>query len=229
MNFTAYLLPLLFLFLAIPLAGQNNHYTSAAESDPAAKRMLEDIRKKYDGYATLTADFRLEMAFPNQPVEVQQGNLSRKGDLVRFKLGNQEGIINQEAAYFILHGSKEVQINDLPSPGETTGMLTPQNLFNFYEGEQYVLSLQGEEAAGARKLQVIEMKPVDRNASDFTKLRLMVDQQRKEIVSVKAFSRDGSSYTFFLDNTRGNATLADNNFTFDKSQFPGYHVEDLRF
>ncbi|WP_157974578.1 LolA family protein [Lewinella sp. IMCC34183] len=220
---------LLLLLLAFPVVSQNNPYTEASQSDPAARQILESIRKKYDGFTTLTADFRLELAFPGQPLEVQRGSLSRKGDLVRFKLGNQEGIINHDAAYFILHGSKEVQINDLPEPGETTGMLTPQNLFNFYEGEQYVLALQREEVVDGRKLQTIEMKPVDRDASDFTKLRLIVDRQAREIVSVKAFSRDGSSYTFFLDNTRGNTTLADNNFTFDAAQFPGYHVEDLRF
>ncbi|NJB87486.1 outer membrane lipoprotein-sorting protein [Lewinella marina] len=229
MKFPAFLLPLFCLLFATPLAAQNNHYTSASQSDAEAKRILESIRQKYDGYTTLTADFRLEMAFPNQPKEVQAGNLSRKGDLVRFKLGDQEGIINKDASYFILHGSKEVQINDLPEPGESTGMPTPQNLFSFYEGDNYVLSLQGEETVNGRKLQIIELKPVDRHASDFTKLRLQVDQQRKEIASVKAFIRDGSSYTFFLDKTRGNATLADNNFTFDKAQFPGYHVEDLRF
>ncbi|THH39331.1 LolA family protein [Neolewinella litorea] len=229
MKFSSFLLSLALLLFGTSVAAQANHYTNASQSDKEAKRILESIRQKYDGYATLTADFRLELAFPNQPVEVQRGSLSRKGDLVRFKLGSQEGIINKDAAYFILHNSKEVQINDLPQPGETTGMLTPQNLFNFYEGEEYVLSLQGEETVDGRKLQIIEMKPVDRNASDFTKLRLMADQQRKEIMSVKAFSRDGSSYTFFLDNTRGNTALADNNFTFDKSQFPGYHVEDLRF
>ena len=230
MNFTALFRPLLLIFLAFPLlAQQNNPYTDASQSDPEAKRILESIRQRYDGFSTLSADFRLELAFPGQLAEVQQGALSRKGDLVRFKLGNQEGIINEDAAYFILHGSKEVQINDLPEPGETTGMLTPQNLFNFYEGEQYVLALQREETVDGRTLQFIEMKPVNRDDSDFTKLRLAVDDRGREIVSVKAFSRDGSTYTFFLDNVRGNAPLADNNFTFDAGQFPGYHVEDLRF
>lgn len=217
------------LLCALPLSGQNKQYTSTSDSDAAAKQLLEAIREKYDGFQTLTADFRLELAFPNQPLETQRGTLSRSGERVRFKLGNQEGIINREAAYFILHASKEVQINDLPSPGETTGMLTPQNLFSFYEGNEYVLALQGEEVAEGRTAQVIEMKPIDRNASDFTKLRLLVDKQRKEIISVKAFSRDGSSYTFLLDKTRGNAPLADGTFDFRQAEFPGYHVEDLRF
>ena len=220
---------LLLLVCSAPAAAQNTQYTSAADSDPAAKQLLEVIRKKYDGYRTLTADFRLELAFPGQPVETQQGSMSRQGDLVRFTLGNQEGIINDEAAYFILHSSKEVQINDLPEPGETTGMLTPQTLFSFYEGDQYVLALQGTEHVDGSTLQVVEMKPLDRDASDFTKLRLLVNQQGQEIVSVKAFSRDGSTYTFYLDSTQGNASLAADAFTFQQADFPGYHVEDLRF
>lgn len=222
-------LPFLLLFLfALPVMAQSN-YTSVKESDPEAKRILEDIRRKYDAFATLTADFHLELAFPGQPIETQKGSLSRRGDLVRFKLGNQEGIINKDAAYFILHASKEVQINDLPEDGETTGMLTPQNLFSFYEGDKYVVALQGEEKQAGKTLKVIELKPLDRDASDFTKLRLLVDDKLKEITSVKAFSRDGSSYSFFLDRTRGNAPLADETFQFRKAEFPGYHVEDLRF
>jgi len=221
-------LPLLLFLLSLsPFIGAQNNYTDASQSDPEARRLLEDVRKKYDAFSTLSADFRLEMAFPGQPVETQQGSLSRQGDLVRFRLGNQEGIINREAAYFILHGSKEVQINDLPEPGETTGMLTPQNLFSFYESDQYVLALQGEEQVGGRTLKVIELKPIDREGSDFTKLRLLVDDGRQEIVSVRAFSRDGSHYSFFLDDTRGNAPLAAGTFTFRQSEFPGYHVEDL--
>ena len=224
----------LFILLTILLSGAlaaqaNKQYTQSSESDTEAKQILESIRKKYDGFATLAADFRLELAFPGQPVEMQRGSVTRKGDLVRFKLGSQEGIINDDAAYIILHGSKEVQINDLPEPGETTGVLTPQNLFSFYEGDDYVLAMQGEENMKGRTLQVIEMKPVNRNESDFTKLRLLVDKRQREIVSVKAFSRDGSSYTFFLDATRGNEQLAENNFTFNRAEFPGYHVEDLRF
>ncbi|PPK87578.1 hypothetical protein CLV84_0522 [Neolewinella xylanilytica] len=226
---TFFFLPILLLLTGMLSAQDNKQYTQAADSDPEAKQILENIRKKYDGYTTMAADFRLELAFPGQPVEVQRGSVTRRGDLVRFKLGNQEGIINDDAAYIILHGSKEVQINDLPEPGETTGVLTPQNLFNFYEGDDYVLAMQGEETQDGRTLQVIELKPLDRNESDFTKLRLLVDGQRREIVSVKAFSRDGSSYTFLLDATRGNTQLADNNFTFDRAEFPGYHVEDLRF
>jgi hypothetical protein len=38
----------------------------------------------------------------------------------------------------VLYGNKEVMINNLPEPGELNGMLTPQTLFSFYEGDSYI-------------------------------------------------------------------------------------------
>ena len=211
------------------LAAQTNAYRSAKDSDPEARRLVEALRKKYDAYRTLSADFRLDIALPEQPVESQKGTISREGDFVRFKLGNQEGIVNADAAYIILHGNKEVQINNLPEAGEATGVLTPQTLFSFYEGEGYVLSLQGEQTVKGRRLKVIELKPVDRAGSEFTKLRLLIDQPNQQLVSVKAFSSDGSNFTFHLDDVRGNVALPVKTFVFDKADFPGYYVEDLRY
>jgi outer membrane lipoprotein-sorting protein len=214
---------------ALELNAQNNQYNSAEDSDPEAVKLLSNIRKKYDAFTSLKAKFQLDIALPGQPVEKQAGVISRKGDNVRFVLGDQEGILNGEAAYIIMHRNKEVQINDLPDPEETTGVLTPQTLFNFYEGDQYVLAVQGTEKIGTRSLKIIELKPLDRDNSEFTKLRLLVDPTKKELVVVKAFSRDGTNFTFTLEETMGNVNLPANTFVFSKTDFPGYHVEDLRF
>lgn len=223
---------LFFALLVLPatsLLAQGKQYVKTQDSDPEAVALLGDLRKKYDAYQTLEADFRLEIAFPGQAVESQKGTIKRQGDLVRFKLSDQEGIINTKAAYIIQHGNKEVMINNLPAPGEMNGMLTPQTLFSFYEGDNYVLALMGQEVISGRLLQSIELKPVDRNNSEFTKLRLLVDKKMKELVSVKAFTADGSSFTFHLDKTKGNVTLSPAIFEFKKTDFVGYHVEDLRY
>ena len=211
------------------LTAQERQYLDAKDSDPEAVTLLSSIRAKYDAYQAMRADFRLDIAFPGQPVESQQGQVSRKGDAVRFKLGKQEGIINEDAAYLIQHANKEVMINNLPEPGEMNGVLTPQTLFSFYEGDNYVLAITATETIKGRTAKVIELKPVDRDASEFTKMRLYVDAAKKEILSIQAFSRDGSNFTFHLDKTVANPTLAANTFVFSKADFPGYHVEDLRY
>jgi outer membrane lipoprotein-sorting protein len=211
------------------LLAQNKQYATAQDSDPEAISLLSKIRTKYDAFKTMEADFSLDILIPGNAVETQEGKIRRAGNSVRFKLGGQEGIINEKAAYVIQHANKEVMINNLPEPGELNGMLTPQTLFSFYEGDEFVLALQGEETYEGRSLQVIELKPVNREESEFTKLRMLVDKTNKELVSIKAFSRDGSNFTFYLGKTKGDVAFAANTFVFDKKEFPGYHVEDLRY
>lgn len=225
---------LLFAFLLLFVTGQAanaqpSQYNSAKDSDPGAVALVKKLRTKYDGFETLEADFSLAIALPGQAKETQQGKIQRQGDLVRFKLGPQEGIITTKAAYLIQHGNKEVMISNLPEPGEQTGLLTPQTLFSFYEGNNYVLALRGKETIGGRSLSVVELKPLNRDESEFTKCRLYIDATKKEMVSVQAFTSDGANFTFSLENTKGNATLAADTFVFDKKAFPGYYVEDLRY
>ena len=220
---------LLFASFSTVVTAQPKQYLSSADSDPEAVALLETVRKKYDGFTTMRADFRLDIAFPGQQVERQAGQISREGGNVRFKLGDQEGIINDQAAYIIQHGNKEVMINNLPEPGELSGVLTPQTLFDFYEGDAYVVALIGNESVDGKTAKSIELKPVDRDNSEFTKMRLLVNAEDREIVNVKAFARDGSSFTFHLDDTVANPSLAAGTFTFSKDDFPGYHVEDLRY
>jgi hypothetical protein len=57
----------------------------------------------------------------------------------------------------------------------------------------------------------------------------MIDKAKKELVSIKAFTPDGAHFTFQLKGTKGNVALAATTFTFNKDEFPGYHVEDLRY
>jgi len=229
MKSISFVLFLSFLFSGTILQAQDKQYIKSQDSDPEAISLIKNLRKKYDAFKTIEADFRLDIHLPNQKVESQKGQLKRQGDMVRFQLGDQEGIINTDAAYIIQHGNKEVMINNIPEPGEMNGMLTPQTLFSFYEGDNYVLALQGKDVENGRLLQNIELKPVDRDNSEFTKLRLKVDKAKTELATIEAFTRDGSRYTFHLDKTKGNVTLTSKTFSFNKAEFPGYHVEDMRY
>ncbi|MEM6397994.1 MAG: outer membrane lipoprotein carrier protein LolA [Bacteroidota bacterium] len=209
--------------------GEPNNYLAASDSDPAALRIVETLRTKYEGYSTIQADFRLEIDIPGTEPETQSGTLARQGDKFHFKLGPQEGISDGEAIYFILHGSKEIQISNLPEEGETDGLLTPQSIFNFYDSGKFVIALQGEETQNGRLVQVLELKPLDRDNSDFTKMRMIVDKNKKEVVKVLAFGRDGSRFTFQLDNTKVNQSIPADRFAYNKDDYKGYYETDLRF
>lgn len=196
-------------------------------SDPEAKAALEKLRKKYDGYNSLEVDFRLEIAIPEQPVEVQNGSLARKGDSYHMNLASYSAISDGTAIWLVLHNNKEVQINDIPDSDEDDSILSPQAIMNLYENGDYVYLLTNEFAEKGKIVQQIEFKPLNSD-SEYAKLRMTIDKKANELVRVKAFAKDGSRYTFYMDKMTPNKAYAKDYFSFNKESYPGYYVEDLR-
>ena len=222
----------LFFFLSLilltgTLTAQDNYLEKAADSDPKARALLEKIRQKYDNYQSLQADFSLEIEMPEQPKETQQGTLARKGDQYRMTLSSYEVISDGQAIWLIMNNNREVQINDVPEDGADESILSPQGLFSIYERGDFAYAITNEYKDGSRIIQEVEFKPLAED-SDYSKLRLAVDKNKIEVVSVKAFAKDGSRYTLNMTSTQPNKAFAAGYFTFDPSQFPDYYVEDLR-
>lgn len=218
-----------FLSVTALFAQPANNYRTAADSDPAALKIVKAIKAKYEAYNTMEADFRLDIEFPGQAVETQNGQLSRNGEKFRFKLGDQEGISDGKAIYVIMHGNKSVNIENMPDKDDEAGMLTPQSLLTFYDIDKFVFALQGEKTEAGKTIQIIELKPVDRDESEFTKIRMVIDKKRQQLLRLMAFSRDGSRFTFHLDTLKVNKVLDAKRFVFNKADYEGYYVEDLRF
>lgn len=202
-------------------------YTKTEDSDPEARKILDQVRQKYEAYSSIEADFALDIEFPEQPKETQQGKLARSGDKYRVEFGGQEIFSDGNALYLVMHGNQSVQINTLPAPGEDTGLLSPQSIFNFYDNGEFIYTLIDTRTENGKVVHIIEFKPADRS-SEYAKLRMLVARDNKEIVEVKAFAKDGSRYTFKLKNVNANKQFASGYFGFNKNKYPSYYVEDLR-
>lgn len=223
----------LFLLLIIStLAGSvfaqtTKDYTKAADSDPKAKAILDKVRKKYEAYNSMEMAFTLDMEFPEQPKQTQKGKVARQGKKYRVEMPAQSVISDGSAIWLILPANKEVQINPMPAAGEDDNFLSPENLFSFYNKGKFAYVLVNEMSQGGKILQQIEFKPLEKNF-DYAKLRMEIDKKTNEVVSVKAFGKDGSRFTMTVNQLSPNKTFAANYFSFDKAKYPGFHVEDLR-
>jgi outer membrane lipoprotein carrier protein len=204
-----------------------NTYNKAADSDPQAVAILNKLRAKYDSYTAVAAEFDLIIEQAEQQPFTQSGRLARQANKYHLKLGMQEAIGDGQAIYLILHDNKDVQINNLPDPGEEA-LLTPDALFNFFDKDKFVAALRDERSEQGTILQYIELKPVDTGA-DYSKLRVVIDKRAQALKQVIAFGKDGSRYTFVLKDITPNPNLPASEFAFDKADFPDYYVEDLRY
>lgn len=217
-------LPFFTLFFALAAFGQTP--APAEKSDPEAKKILDKIRKKYDAYKTVEAAFTLTIEVPGQPAEVQKGTVAQSGSQFRLDMDQQVIVSDGKSTWVYLKKNNEVQINDA-QPGAESEFLTPKELLRRYEKGDFLYAITEKTTVAGRLLTHIEFKPKNKN-SEYSKLRVTVDEKTLSIESIKAFAKDGSRYTFKISRLTPNKAFAADHFTFDPKKYPGVRVEDLR-
>lgn len=202
-------------------------FTQLTDSDPAAKKVLENMKEKYEGYNSLQADFTLSLEFPEQPVNTQKGTLTQQKDSYRLALSDRTLVSDGTSVWLYVAKNKEVQINDVEEDSEPGTISSPQDLLKAYEWDNYIYVLVNEFVENKQVVQQIEFKPTDRD-SDFSKIRLTLNKKTLEVVRIKTFGKDGSRYTLTIDKLLPNTSVNASTFKFVKNECPDCHFEDLR-
>ena len=197
----------------------------AQASDPAAKAILDGVSAKFKTFTAVQAGFtyKVENASGNV-LSSKVGTIMMKGTKYKVNFSGQEIFCNGTTIWNYDKGANEVTISKLDASG---GMVTPQKLFtNFYDKDfRYILN--GEKTVGGKVVQEIEMTPIDKS-KPFHKVYVQVDKKTKTIYSTKVLENAGNRYSYTVNTMKTNVTLADSQFTFDKSKYPGVEEVDLR-
>ena len=198
---------------------------SAQSSDPAAKAVLDAVSAKFKTFSSVQATFsyKVENA-AGKALSTKAGTILMKGTKYRVSFSGQEIFCNGTTIWNYDKAANEVSISKLDA---SSGMITPQKLFtNFYDKDfRYILN--GEKKAGTKVLQEIELTPLDKS-KPFFKVYVQVDKAAKTIYSTKVLENAGNRYTYTVSKMKTNAVMADNQFSFDKSKYPGVEEVDLR-
>jgi outer membrane lipoprotein-sorting protein len=194
------------------------------QNDAKSRNILSRLSKNYRTYKTIEAEVAFTIDNRKENIkENQKGRVFMKGQKFRLELGEQTLICDGKTLWTYLKEVNEVTV----SPFEPTeGELSPTNLFTIYEKgfESYYI---GESNRGKNKVHTIDIVPTDKKKS-FFKIRLVIDRQKEQIVQAVVFDKNGSLYTYNINNFKTNLVIADATFAFDKKQFPGVEVVDLR-
>lgn len=200
--------------------------TGKEVSDPEAKKLLDKVRKKYNAYASMEAAFSLTIEVPQSPKEVQRGTVSQQGEQFRLEMDDQLIVSDAKTTWVYLKKNKEIQIDDAMTGGQSE-FLTPKELLRRYEKGDFIYAITDRARENNKSVILIEFKPVDKR-SEFSKLRVAIDESTATIESIRAFSRDGSRFSFQVTAFTGNKNFPAGHFKLDPKQYPGVRVEDLR-
>ena len=111
-----------------------------AQTDAAAKSLLDKVSETYETYKTIQADFSLAIKQPQQTPHIESGKiyLDKRTGKYHISTGSQDIISDGKAQWMVLKDVREVQITDVAPSSDA---ISPTNIFSFYkEGYKYVSS-----------------------------------------------------------------------------------------
>jgi chaperone LolA len=214
-------------YLALLLVTIAGHVFAQKEptNDPEAKKILDAVSKKFKSYKAVQANFTYAVENADgKVVSSKKGSIYMKGSKYRVSFVGQEIFCDGKTVWTYDQSSNEVTITQLDASNNT---ITPQKLFtNFYD-KDFLYKLNGESKVNGKTIQEIEMTPNDKTRP-FHKVYLMIDKKTNTIYSTKVLEKEGNRYIYTVTSLDTKATIPDSKFVFNKNDYPGVEVIDLR-
>src|SRR5215212_7128768 len=127
---------LLFGLLTMVLAGFSQG------NDPAAKKILDAVSKKFKSYKAVQSNFTLQVEDAHGKVQgTKKGTVFMKGPKYRVNITGQEIYSDGKNVWTYDKGANEVTITQLDASGSG---ITPQKLFTSFYDKDFLYKLNGE-------------------------------------------------------------------------------------
>ncbi len=186
-------------------------FTTQAQNDPNAKKVLDGVSAKLKTYKGIAADFNyVSKGRTGKTNSSVAGKINIKGDKYYIKQGATEIFSNGDKTWNY-NGNNEVTVTPVD---EDNSALTPQKLLtNFYDKDftYKVVSTAGN-------YNEIEMKPIDKR-KNFQKVNVFVDKTKMMITKAKVLDKSNNTIEFTLKNINTNASIPDATFVFNKNKY----------
>jgi outer membrane lipoprotein carrier protein len=198
---------------------------TSIKNDPDAKNILDKVSAKFKTYKSPQAAFTYQIENAQGKVlSTKKGTVSMRGSKYHVTMSGLEIFSDGKTSWSYDKSANEVTVNGVEGSGNN---MTPQKLFtNFYD-KDFLYKLNGEKKIGGKKVQEIEMTPIDKTRP-FHKVYVYVDKGANTIYSTKFLEKSGNRYSYTINSLKPNATISDADFAFDKKKYPGVEVVDLR-
>jgi len=200
---------------------------TAAEQDPKAKAILDELSKTTKSYKTISAEYELVMLNKDKKqTDKQSGKIQVKGNMFKLEIPGNTIVCDGKTVWTHNKDAQEVTIKNF-EPNSDEG-LNPSNIFTLYE-TGYKYKYEKEEKIGANTYNVINLYPtIKPEKKKFHTIKLYVDKVKKQVGEIKMLMKDGGTQTYEIKSLTPNAALADNVFVFDTKNFKPDQIVDER-
>lgn len=191
------------------------------KSDPEAKKILDAVSARFKSFKSVQSNFSLKIEnAANKIMGNKSGTVFMKGTKYRVKVAGQDIFCDGSNVWTVDAAAKEITVTKLDASNNT---ITPQKMFtNFYD-KDFLYKLNSD----AKGVQEIELTPIDKTKM-FHKVIVFINKAAKTITSTKVFEKAGNRYTYTVSGMNTTTNISDATFAFDKKNYPGMELVDLR-
>lgn len=219
---------IIFIFLLSSSGAVNavaQEATAFGKSGPEAKAILDKAAKEYASYNSLKADFTMQTSnTENKVLNSNKGTIWLKGEKFKFSLGSQTVFCDGATLWSYNKDNNEVQITKYEPEN---GQITPSSLFtNFYD-KNFLYRLQGSSTLNGKPVSLIQMTPLDKS-KPYYQIVVRIDKKENRLTGMEIFAKGGFRYSYLINGYHPNVALKATDFTFNKADYPGVSVVDLR-
>ena len=194
--------------------------------DEKAKTILDELSRKTKAYSSIVAEFDYTLENPQEKInETKKGALTLKGSKYKFAIAGQEIVSDGKTLWTYIKDAGEVQVDNAPDPGKEENSINPVNIFTIYE-KGFKYKFDKEETRNGKPVQIVNLYPVKANEKPYHTLKLFIDKNSKQIISIIILNKDGNKNIYNLTKFETNIPLQDSDFIFDTSR--AKDVIDLR-
>lgn len=195
--------------------------TVISQQTEKAKILLDEVSFKMKAYKNMQLNFSTTLI--NEEAGINEGDeLPSNGKITLSEekynldyLGN-TFIFDGNKLYVINHDEKEITINN-QDLNDDDGIIYPSKLLTFYE-EGYNYSMSNLVAIKGRKIQIIELTPMDSD-SEIVKVNLGIDVATKHIYKLIQFGANGTKTILTIHQFKSDQNISEDMFQFDKSKY----------
>lgn len=195
-----------------------------AQKDKKATKILDAVIAKTESHKTIEVEFTLTMKNPEAGIdESKSGIIQIMGDSYRLDMGEMLVISDGETMWNLLLEDEEVMINEVEE--DDADAITPSNLLNSYS-DNYKSKFVKEDISNGKTVEIIELTPL--KGRNFTKIRVIIDKAKKQILSFTSFDKNGSTYSYIFNKYVINKEIPLAAFSFNEADYPDFEIIDMR-
>lgn len=188
-----------------------------AQNATDAKKLLDEVSAKTKSYSNMVIDF----SYNNGKQEIN-GKAAIQGEKYVVDFMGLTQIFDGSKMYIINPNDEEITIASAQySDAQSVSI---GNILTFYQ-KGYTYVWDKKQTVGGKSIQYIKLVPTTK--ADVKEIYLGIDTAKKQIYNRTDVYRSGSKSTITVKTFKTNQTLSKNHFTFTKSKYPNYYINNL--